>query len=171
MWARVMAVCALAGIASAGELDINGDTTGGPVWTRPVEGFGALSGVATEVPYQVWVIAVTEAGEYDFQIEAAAFDTYLFLYSQFNPLNALGNGVASDDDRVGLLSGFAAPMVAGDAYFAVVTGFANEDFGPYRLHIEGPGEIRIVPGAGAAACLGVAALGASRRRRATASMY
>jgi hypothetical protein len=75
------------------------------------------------------------------------YDPFLSLYqNSFNPASALTNViVANDDFTLGNLnqSGFTANLVAGTTYFAIQSGFANDDFGAFTLNIEGPGVITV----------------------------
>lgn len=60
----------------------------------------------------------------------------------FDPNDPLLNALYYNDDLAGIgFSGFDFVLSTGVAYFAVATGFENDDFGPYTLTISGPGDI------------------------------
>lgn len=159
---------------------INGDTTGGPTWNRPV-GMAPPppSAVGTNVAYQVTGLSVTLDGSYSFLMErtGGAWDTYLFLYeSSFDATQPFVNRIAANDDCNFSLaqSCFDINLTAGTSYFAIATGFSNTDFGPYSLTISGQGNILIddgtvpEPAGWALALLALGAAGAASRRRAVA---
>ena len=143
---------ALSTSALAGTVTINGDTTGGPTWNRPVQGNPPTpppSGVGTNVSYQVTSFTVDQAGAYDFlsiSQAPAGWDNYLFVYqTAFDPTAPFSNVIIGNDDfpTIGR-SGFAdVALAVGITYFAVSTGFANDDFGTYELTISGPGNIQV----------------------------
>jgi ABC-type amino acid transport substrate-binding protein len=165
-----IAAAAVCAPAQAAIFTFTGNTTGGPTFNRAFEDFSGLSGIGVANPYQVTEIAVTATGSYTFLTTATGYDPFTFLYSSFNPANATANGIAGNDDLLGLTtSGFAATLSAGVSYFFVSTGFAPSDFGSYSTTIGGPGIAAIVPEPESYALmlLGVAGLLAwSRRRRA-----
>ncbi len=160
--------------ASAGV--ISGNTTGAPTFNRPVQGLDALSAVGTANPYVVIPFTVSAADFTRFTLTAdtPGFDTFLLLYSSFDPLNPLANALVADDD---ISSGDTNSQVdflnlnPGDVYFAVVTGFDPNDFGAFTLTggaapgADGPVEVTFIPAPGAAGVLAGAGLLALRRRR------
>ena len=165
--------------ASAGAQVFAGDTTGEPTFNRPVSPTG-LSGVGTAVPYEVFNVEVDTTGDYVVtmtQIDAD-FDTYLLVYSDFDPNSPLDNLLAGDDDlvfgvssQVGTGSGYGPgddplTLVVGQDYDVVATGFNNLDFGAYSLTFTGPGVVSIVPEPAALSVAGLAGLALVRRRRA-----
>lgn len=176
MNARHMSVAALAALAMASgaygqfSASFSGDTTGGLTFNRP-SGLTTLSGIGTDVPFEVVNFTVGASGVYDLEtlnLGGTLTDTFLLLYvGSFDPSAVFTNLVAfNDDSGAGFLSLIGAVEIqAGVDYFAVVTGFANSDFGTYDLEIRGPGAITIVPAPGVAAVLGLGGLVASRRRR------
>lgn len=170
-----LAACAVAGTAQAEIFTITGDTTGAPTFNRALGDFSALSGVGTDVPYNLLEITVDVSGNYTF-LTTAAFDSFAFLYSpSFDPMAALDNGLAANDDLLPgfTTSGFAFGLTAGTAYQYVVTGFANSDFGAFSTTIGGPGVVTVVPEPEAFALLmlglGVVGFAARRRQRAIAA--
>lgn len=134
----------IAGAASQAEAAFlyAGNTTGGPTWNRPVSGSPPtppLSGVGTNVPYEVVQFHVTASGSYTFQAASTnpvGWDNFSFLYqNSFNPLSQFTNIiVANDDNPTTGLSGFTVSLSTGVTYLFVETGFANTDFGAYNLN-------------------------------------
>lgn len=167
-----LVLAAAAGMsASAGILIVNGDTTGKPVFNRALAGNPplGLSGVGTAVAYEVWEIQVDQSANYSFVTEVGTIvDSFMHLYGPggFNPANALSNVIIGDDDSgPDAGSAFTTSLTAGNSYFVVVSGFANDDIGTYTLNIRGDGNITLVPAPGAMALIGGAGLVAGRRRR------
>lgn len=137
--------------ASAGVIVYNGDTTGGPLWNRPVANYppNGLSGTGTAVPYHVQQFHVDLSGAYDF-LSAGGFDNYTFLYEvSFAPGAQLTNVIIGNDDHPGIgNSGFdGVALYAGVNYFFVTTGFENNSFGTFQNTITGPGNIFLAGGA------------------------
>lgn len=161
--------------ALAGAVVINGDTTGGPTYNRPLAAAPplTLSQVGTAVAYQVTSFTVGQSGSYDF-LSTAGYDNFLGLHaSAFDPLNPLSNALVYNDDMPTIgISGFSAGLLAGVSYFAVASGFANSDFGAYTLTITGPGTIDLggavpEPAAWALMIVGFGMVGGAMRRRPT----
>jgi hypothetical protein len=182
-FAAAMLAATVSTPALAGVIVINGDTTGGPTYNRPVGGVppGGLSGVGTAVRYAVNAFTVSVSGGYNF-LNTGSYDTYLGIHqTAFNPGNALQNAVAYNDDFTGSLnSGFTAlALTAGTSYFAVSSGFSNSDFGAFTLRIEGPGDILAgggmagvpEPAAWAMMIAGFGLVGGAMRRRVTKVSY
>ncbi|GGE20595.1 hypothetical protein GCM10011529_29090 [Polymorphobacter glacialis] len=175
----LFAATMLSTAASAGVLVINGDTTGGPTWNRTLSGAPpvGLSGVGTDVPYEVSAFTVSVSGSYDF-LAKAEYDNFLHLYQgTFNPLDQFsGVLIASDDFPTIGLSGFDYGLTTGTSYFVVASGFANTDFGAYELTISGPGDITLgsvgtvpEPQSWVMLIAGFGLVGAAARRRRTAA--
>jgi hypothetical protein len=144
--ALAFSVATVASPASA--VVIFGDTTGGATYNRALSGIPptGYSAVGTDVHYQVTSFTVTTSGNYDFLVTGlnpATWDTFLGLHAtSFDPSDALFNAVAYNDDYPTIgLSGFTVALTAGTSYFAVVSGFENDDFGTYSLSITGPGGV------------------------------
>jgi hypothetical protein len=156
-----------------------GTTADGLTYNRALSGTPppGLSGVGTAVRYKVTPFTVTANGSYTLALTAvSAFDTYLGLHNNaFDPANALLNALSYDDDGgPGSDSLITINLMTGVSYFAIATGFANEDFGDYSLDISGVGGVVIGGNNGAVpesstwimmiAGFGIAG-GALRRRR------
>lgn len=123
-----------------------GDTTGAATYNRTLSGSPppGYSAVGTAVQYNVLSFSVTAGGSYDFLltgVDPAGWDTFLTLYSgSFDPSAGLTNALIANDDfpTIGL-SGFSYALDTGTSYFAVVSGFGNDDAGAWDLQITGPG--------------------------------
>lgn len=158
--------------AAAGTVVINGDTTSGLTYNRPVADTSSLSTVGTNVQYQVTTFTVSAAGAYSLLSEAG-YDNYLGLYAgAFDPTLPLLNALAYNDDLNGNLavSGFTTNLLAGVSYFAVASAFDNNRFGDYKLTISGPGDISLSsavpePATWAMLIAGFGLAGAALRRR------
>ena len=115
----IAAAAALAGLigtgASAQLITINGDTAGAPTYNRAINGgFGSLSGIGTNVGFQAVPFSVAANGNVRLEtiVGPTAFDTFLFLYSSFNPANPLANGIAGNDDGGGApCGGFSCSLI------------------------------------------------------------
>lgn len=140
-----------ASAASAGTIVFTGNTSGGPLWNRPVQGnppTPPASSVGTAVNYRFHQFAVDANGAYSFQTTATGgWDNYTFLYANaFNPLTPFANIIVGNDDNPFIgVSGFTTNLTAGTTYFLVVTGFDNGNAGAYSAEIRGPGNIAAVP--------------------------
>ena len=110
------------------------------------------SGVGTAVPYEVVPLTVDADGTYSFLMErtGAYWDTYLFLYQGgFDPTDQFTGRIAANDDLGAFdRSGFDIALLTGVSYFAVATGFGNDNFGTYTLTVRGPGTATFFPGGG-----------------------
>lgn len=192
----LFALAALAGVASAQNYVTSGElTTSDPTFNRPFTSTD-LSGVGTAVAYDVYAFTVTVTGTYEAELHASGaseLDTYLLVYSDFNPAQGLDNLVNGDDDYSGSLpilggtsssflgSRIAASeasnlnagglaLTAGQTYYAVAASFYNSDdengVGTYDLGIgNGPGAVNPVPEPASMAALGLGAAAMLRRRK------
>lgn len=144
----------LSASAFADTVNLAGDTTGAPLFTRPTE-TGARSFFS--VPYNVYQFNVTTSGQFTFNLTAldpSTYDTFLHLFvDAFNPMDLsdpAANFLAANDDlnpndpTLGsrLLN---VNLTAGTTYFLVVDGFFGTDAGAYAASITGPGTINVVP--------------------------
>ena len=158
--AATLLIAALCGSpAVAAPYFLTGDTSGAPTFNRPIDnGYDAptdLSTVGTDVPFASIGFSVSLTGRYDLY-STAGFDNFLGLYSvSFDPAQALANALIYNDDGDGGVgsSGLSFDLNAGTAYFAVVTGYENYDFGVFTLSIDGPGFAADDPAGGAAGAI------------------
>lgn len=133
-----------------------------PTWNRPLEGAGGLSGVGTNVFYDVQPFYVAANGTFTFETATlAGHDTFALIYQNaFSSATPLVNHVGSDDDFTGAYSilpgpyaivgaatgaGGARPssqvlnvaLLANTQYFAINTSFGNGETGTYFSGIGG----------------------------------
>jgi hypothetical protein len=135
-----LCLAATATFAPAATLNISGDTSTSPVtWNRPTEGapptltsiFGAT------VPYVSFGFTVDAGGDYTFEVQLPAFDTFIVLFQDpFDPLDPLNNAIAAVDEGP-----LTASLLSAVPYTFIVTGYFDEDFGPFDASISGPGNI------------------------------
>lgn len=130
-------------LAQAGTLTFTDTTVGGPTWNRPLS-TTTLSGVGTNVAYDVNRIQVDQTGNYTFfsqSLVPAGWDNYLVLYANgFAASSPLANLIAVNDDlTIGSFgqAGFTLALSAGIDYFLVETGFSNASAGSYSTVITG----------------------------------
>lgn len=130
-------------LAQAGTLTFTDTTVAGPTWNRPLS-TTTLSGVGTNVAYDVNRIQVDQTGNYTFfsqSLVPAGWDNYLVLYANgFAASSPLANLIALNDDlTLGSFgqAGFTIALSAGIDYFLVETGFSNADVGSYSTVITG----------------------------------
>ena len=164
----VLAALAATSSAFAGFFSYNGDTTGGPTYTRTVENGTALSIVGTGVRYDAQQFTVSVAGNYLFSslsVLPQGWDNFTFLYSTFDPSDALSGYLAGSDDFTDVgTSAFSATLTPG-TYTFVTTGYSNGNFGSFSNSILGPGTITPTPEPATMAALGLGAFALLRRRR------
>jgi hypothetical protein len=170
--AMITAAAALCAAVPAHAADYSGDTTDASVWNRPLGGSPPtlLSGIGTATPFSAQPFTVDTDGSYDFLSTADGWDNFLFLYvGSFDPAAQFTNAIIGNDDFPGVgVSGFdGVSLSTGITYFAVTTGFGNDDFGAFSNSITGAGNVTLVPEPASAllAALGLAAVGLRIRRR------
>lgn len=153
------------------------DTTDAPTFNRALVDFSALSGVGTDVAYDVYAFSVGADGLYTVRSFAEGlrvedpWDQFLFLYEgSFDPSAPLLNGVIANDDFNSTIgrSGFDVSLSTGTAYYLVTTGFGNDDAGRFLNIVRGPGDILPVvpePETYAMLAMGLFAVSLAVRRR------
>jgi len=182
-WLTVAAVAASAAVAAPAQAAFYlGDTTGGPTFNRALSDFSDLSGVGTDVAYDVFAFGVDTAGTYTINsfaygyfggpLASESWDNYLLLYvGSFDPAAALDNGLAGNDDFNGIgRSQITVDLMTDTAYYLVTTGFGNADYGRFLNIIKGPGAVVPPPvpepSTYAMLAMGLLAIGFGVRRRA-----
>jgi hypothetical protein len=158
-----------------------------PTYNRTFEDGSGLSGVGSAVSYDVQPFWVTVSSDYTYE-SSFANDGFIFVYTAFNPGNALTGFVAGDDDYTGafsLLGGSATGLdgskigggqgtfpsmnlVANTQYYAIMSTFSNGSFGDYRNAIgggQGNVNLGMVPEPASMIALGAGLLAIARRRR------
>jgi hypothetical protein len=152
--AGALALSALA--SQAGTLGLNFDTLGAATFNRPTaeQDYPLTPDQVTPSAYEntsffAQSFTVDLSGDYSFSITSANFDTYIVLYSTFNPSSPAENVIAVNDDSDSAVFGSsglsAISLNAGTQYTFVTTGFSNEDFGGASASISGPGNISAIP--------------------------
>lgn len=180
MLKRSIAAAAIACALPASAAFYVDDTTAAPTFNRALQDFSGLSGVGTDVSYDVFSFSVSESGAYEVRsfvqgfLSDPAWDQFVFLYQDsFDPLDALANGLIANDDLGGDpgnigRSGFTVDLLTGTAYYLVTTGFDNTDSGRFLNIVRGPGDILPAipePGTYAMLAMGLLAVSVAVRRR------
>ncbi len=127
--------------------NFGGDTTGDPTFNRPftvgdgTAGSCLLSGAGTAVPYETTTFTPDRDSEYDIVInDTPDYDEYVFLYEgTFDPTMPCVDLIALDDDDGSVGAGSRIEdvmLMGGTTYTIVVSGFSNDDFGPYTGFVQ-----------------------------------
>ncbi|MCW5935805.1 MAG: PEP-CTERM sorting domain-containing protein [Fimbriimonadaceae bacterium] len=180
----VLALVAASALSLAQQANWSGALTANdPTYNRAGEDGSFLSGVGSNVYYDVQPFWVTVTGAYTFEIRArnGGEDTFAFIYQDsFNPANALVNWKGGDDDwldfttsKIGEGEGTPGNLVldANRQYFAITTSFANGERFEYDNVIRPLGNGRVnlgvvpEPTTMVALGAGIAAFAARRRRK------
>ena len=142
------------------------DTTFLPLFNRTIADGSLLSEVGTAVHFHVENFTVSQTGTYSLSAVAgdpANFDTFVHLYSAFNPATPLNGFIAGNDDAFATADLGSAlnniSLTAGNNYSFVVNGYGNTDFGAFTASIVGPGSIAPVPEPSTYALLAVGVVG------------
>lgn len=178
-----LAVALLAGAASGQALlasDVGALDGSEATFNRPLSDFSGLSGVGTNVFFDVRPFYVDTTGSYDIRSFQSA-DGFLLIYSNFDPNNGTANGVGGSDDAFGVpgnpnaglyTSASRIPalnLTANTQYFAVTTTFSNTTTMQYQNDYYGPVGAVVtfgnIPAPASVALLGLGGLVAGRRRR------
>jgi hypothetical protein len=139
-------------------------SAGDPTWNRPLADGSGLSGVGTNVFFDVQPFYVAASGTFTFETTAPTpnnYDTFAFIYqNSFNSATPLINFVGGSDDFTGVFSilpgpfavpgsgtgsGGASPasqvlnvaLVSGTQYYAINSTFSNGAVGTYFSGIGG----------------------------------
>lgn len=140
------ALCVAASAPAFGQtIEIQGDTTGAAIWTRPQGMSNTLSVTGSAVGYITYLITIVEAAALSIFVPVKGHpDPYIFLYRDtFDPLAPFANLVAADDDSGGgisnldaLIGADVATLTVGE-YTLVVSGFANGQDGSFTVFLDG----------------------------------
>ncbi len=145
--AGITLLCGVVAAAQADTFDYSGDTTGAPVFNRPITP-DLLSSIGTAVHYDMLSFSVDVAGVYSFVSQSDVFDVYTLLYANsFTPAASTSNLINVNDDVNGeaSVSGFLSYLDANTPYVFVTTGFQNSDFGKFNATVSGEGHILTGP--------------------------
>jgi hypothetical protein len=111
-----------------------------------------------DVAYEARVFHVTASGNY---AVGALFDHdgFLHVYDEnFNPIDPSLGCLAADDDGADALSARidSVALAAGRSYYAVMSGYADNQAGAYSVTVSGPGSV--IEGAGNVSLAGLSGL-------------
>ncbi|MBN1927409.1 MAG: hypothetical protein JW798_16355 [Prolixibacteraceae bacterium] len=130
--------------ATAVQITVNGElTSADPTYNRVIaSGFnigcitqGTLSGVGTDVYYDVIEFSVTHAGLVDIEVTSFPEDSYLAIYCVFDPLNPRDNLILTNDDggSCSLCSRLVDMPLPVGTYYLVMHTFGNGEVGNYTI--------------------------------------
>ena len=138
-----LALVGASGAAHAVQTAFSGDTTGQPTFNRPVAARPptTLSNVGTAVRFVAQPLTVTAAGNYAFAANSVYDGFGVFYAGSFDSSAPLTNALAAVDDSAGSRNpAFTIDLTAGN-YVYVATSFANAEFGPFTLTVDGPASV------------------------------
>jgi len=129
-----------------------GNTTNGPTWHRPhtdLSRWSYWTTMGTATHYHALPLTVDTAGTYTVRSTQDGWDGILFVYvdSVVPPTSsgAINSVAANDNGPAGIgTSELSVDLAADTQYYAVVTGFADDEFGPYTVSADGPGQVRLL---------------------------
>lgn len=127
------------GAAQAVDVTVSGSLdAGSPTFNRPTNRAGFPASANTSLPYAVVPFRTgASGGAYTFTVGAGtAFDSFLALYSSFDPANPLANILTADDDGAGYPHArvTAASLNANTSYYLVITSFSSNPDAVYPLY-------------------------------------
>lgn len=122
-------------------MTLNGNTTGGTTWARPLATICPASGtssVGTAVPYATHEVRNASSGTLSVHVgSTASWDGYLVIYAGTSvPSDPLMCIEGDDDSGTGSDPDLTFSLAAGASALIVVSGFDNMDFGSYVLSID-----------------------------------
>jgi len=132
----------LLSVANADTVNYSADTTGEPTWNRTFGGCANLSGTGTAVSFHTQVFSISSNDSCTLTAdETQGQDMYLHLYTEpFDPNNQFLNCVNDNDDG-GIATNSeitSEPLVSGQTYVMVTSGFGNADVGTFDASISCP---------------------------------
>lgn len=122
----------MVGTAHAVNVTLTGTLDGGsPTFNRPSNnqsGNNYLASDNTSLPYAVLEVKTgSVGGAFTMTVDAStAFDSFLALYSSFNPASPLSNVLVADDDGAGYPHAriVASGLAANTSYYLVITSYS-----------------------------------------------
>jgi len=135
-------VMLMAGSAHAVDVTVTGALNGGsPTFNRPSNhqsGPNYLASANTGLPYAVTEVKTgSVGGTVTLTVGAGTeFDSFLALYSSFDPENPLSNVLVADDDGAGYPHAkiVAGGLAANTSYYLVITSYSSNADGAYPLY-------------------------------------
>jgi|GEM_PF-992576 cobalamin synthase len=129
----------LAGAAHAIDVTVTGSLdAGSPTFNRPTDRTGYPASANTALPYAVVPVRTgATGGSYTFTVGGSTeFDSFLALYSAFDPATPLANILVADDDGAGYPHARAtvSNLSANTSYYLVITSFSNNANSVYPLY-------------------------------------
>ncbi|RYG35983.1 PEP-CTERM sorting domain-containing protein [bacterium] len=156
-------------VASADVVNFSGSLDASSATFNRTTVSGGLSAVGTSVYYDTQLFSVSQSGTYTLTINPGTADSFLALYTVFDPASGATNFVGADDDGLASFGGskLSINLVSGTTYTFVTTAFANGATFDYDNTISGDGTISLqaVPEPASMAALGLGGLALLRRRK------